>query len=203
MTNATPNSTKHGSLGALVVAGLLLTSCASPGTDATDVNITPVTQAPSDPEAGSSQNDAESGPNIDYYYADDVETEGTFVLAEDGIETTITMNAVGGIVTEQTTTNVFDYAAFDVSTAEEAQAVLEDMVITVDDVEGFEQDLDFGETAATQVTHIDFTTLDMGEVADVPGAMTDGVTEESVVSYEENRQMLLSFGFVEVETSTS
>lgn len=77
------------------------------------------------------------------------------------------------------------------------------MIITVDDVEGFEQDLDYGETEATQVTHIDFTVLDMGDVADVPGAMTDGVTEESVVSYEENRQMLLSFGFVEVETSTS
>src|SRR5699024_10517713 len=152
-----------------------------PETEAPDVNITPVTQAPSDPEAGSSQ--------------DDVETEGTFVLDEDGIETTITMHAVGGIVTEQTTTNVFDYAAFDVSTAEEAQAVLQDVIITVDDVEGFEQDLDDGETEATQVTHIDFTVLDMGDVADVPGAMTDGVTEESVVSYEENRQMLLSFGF--------
>src|SRR5690625_788663 len=61
-----------------------------PETAAPDVNITPVTQAPRDPEAGSSQ--------------DDVETEGTFVLDEDGIETTITMHAVGGIVTEQTTT---------------------------------------------------------------------------------------------------
>ena len=189
MPDAPPYSTKLGLLGALFVAGLLLGSCASHETEAPDVNITPVTQAQSDPEAGSSQ--------------DDVETEGTFVLDEDGIETTITMHAVGGIVTEQTTTNVFDYAAFDVSTAEEAQAVLKDVIITVDDVEGFEQDLDYGETAATQVTHIDFTALDMGEVADVPGVMTDGVTEESVVSYEENRQLLLSFGFVEVETSTS
>ena len=117
MPDAPPCSTKVGLLGALFVAGLLLGSCASPETEAPDVNITPVTQAPSDPEAGSSQ--------------DDVETE------------------------------------------------------------------------ATQVTHIDFTVLDMGDVADVPGAMTDGVTEESVVSYEENRQLLLSFGFVEVETSTS
>ena len=101
---------------------------------------------------------------MEYFGADEVETEGTFVLDEDAIETTLTMNAVGGIVTEQTTTNVFDYASFGISSPEQAKETLAQVAITVDDVNGFEQEMDYGEAQATQVTTINFEELDVGFV---------------------------------------
>lgn len=179
--------------GAILVASIsFLASCSSTDTQAEEPNIEPLA-------ADSDDTEPSQGPDIEYFYADDVETEGTFVLDEDGIETTLTMNAVGGIVTEQTTTNVFDYASFGINSPEQAKEALAQVAITVDDVNGFEQEMDYGETQATQVTTINFEELDFSEVENVPVAITSGVTEDSVVSYESNRQMLLDVGFVEVQ----
>ena len=179
--------------GLLLASISLLASCSNTTTQAQEPNIEPVIEDSDRPEPS-------NGPNIEYFYADDVETEGTFILNDDGLETTLTMHAVGGIVTEQTTTNVFDYASFGISSPAQAKDVLAQVVITVDDdVNGFEQTMDYGATHATQVTTINFDELDFSEVENVPGALTSGVTEDSVVSYESNRQMLLEVGFVEVQ----
>ncbi len=193
-----PQRTTSRVLGALLAASLLLlTSCSSTSQEATDVTITPLSEATTDttsPDAASS-----NGPDSQHLYGDDVETEGSFVFDEGGIETTITMKAVDGIVTEQTTTNVFDYAALGVGSADQAKAALDEIIITVEEMDGFEQHTEYGETQATQVTRVDFEVFDLREAENLPGAMTSGVSEDAVVSYADNRRMLLELGFVEVE----
>lgn len=193
-----PQRTTSRVLGALLAASLLLlTSCSSTSQEATDVTITPLSEATTDttsPDAASSD-----GPDRQHSFGDDVETEGSFVLDEGGIETTITMKAVDGIVTEQTTTNVFDYAALGVGSADQAKEALDEIIIAVEEMDGFEQHTEYGETQATQVTRVDFEVFDLLEAENLPGAMTSGVSEDAVVSYEDNRRMLLELGFVEVE----
>lgn len=193
-----PQRTTSRVLGALLAASLLLlTSCSSTSQEATDVTITPLSEATTDttsPDAASS-----NGPDSQHLYGDDVETEGSFVFDEGGIETTITMKAVDGIVTEQTTTNVFDYAALGVGSADQAKEALDEIIITVEEMDGFEQHTEYGETQATQVTRVDFEVFDLREAENLPGAMTSGVSEDAVVSYADNRRMLLELGFVEVE----
>lgn len=193
-----PQRTTSRVLGALLAASLLLlTSCSSTSQEATDVTITPLSEATTDttsPDAASSD-----GPDRQHSFGDDVETEGSFVLDEGGIETTITMKAVDGIVTEQTTTNVFDYAALGVGSADQAKEALDEIIIAVEEMDGFEQHTEYGETQATQVTRVDFEVFDLREAENLPGAMTSGVSEDAVVSYEDNRRMLLELGFVEVE----
>lgn len=193
-----PQRTTSRVLGALLAASLLLlTSCSSTSQEATDVTITPLSEATTDttsPDAASSD-----GPDRQHSFGDDVETEGSFVLDEGGIETTITMKAVDGIVTEQTTTNVFDYAALGVGSADQAKEALDEIIITVEEMDGFEQHTEYGETQATQVTRVDFEVFDLREAENLPGAMTSGVSEDAVVSYADNRRMLLELGFVEVE----
>jgi len=196
--------TQRGAFGTLlVVATLLLTSCSGTDDRAHEVTMTPVTPTPSAPPAQSDNlpqgPEPSDGPHIEYFYGDDVETEGSFVLDAEGIETTITMKAVGGIVTEQTTTNVFDYTTLGITSAEQAEQALADIMITVDDLEGFEQSIDYGDTEATQISRVDFAVFDLNDAQDLPGAMTSGVSEDAVVSYEENRKMLLEVGFVEVD----
>jgi len=161
------------------------------------VTITPLSEATTDttsPDAASS-----NGPDRQHSFGDDVETEGSFVFDEGGIETTITMKTVDGIVTEQTTTNVFDYAALGVGSADQAKEALDEIIITVEEMDGFEQHTEYGETQATQVTRVDFEVFDLREAENLPGAMTSGVSEDAVVSYADNRRMLLDLGFVEVE----
>lgn len=193
-----PQRTTSRVLGALLAASLLLlTSCSSTSQEATDVTITPLSEATTDttsPDAASSD-----GPDRQHSFGDDVETEGSFVLDEGGIETTITMKAVDGIVTEQTTTNVFDYAALGVGSADQAKEALDEIIITVEEMDGFEQHTEYGETQATQVTRVDFEVFDLREAENLPGAMTSGVSEDAVVSYADNRRMLLELGFMEVE----
>lgn len=193
-----PQRTTSRVLGALLAASLLLlTSCSSTSQEATDVTITPLSEATTDttsPDAASS-----NGPDRQHSFGDDVETEGSFVFDEGGIETTITMKTVDGIVTEQTTTNVFDYAALGVGSADQAKEALDEIIITVEEMDGFEQHTEYGETQATQVTRVDFEVFDLREAENLPGAMTSGVSEDAVVSYEDNRRMLLELGFVEVE----
>lgn len=193
-----PQRTTSRVLGALLAASLLLlTSCSSTSQEATDVTITPLSEATTDttsPDAASS-----NGPDSQHLYGDDVETEGSFVFDEGGIETTITMKTVDGIVTEQTTTNVFDYAALGVGSADQAKEALDEIIITVEEMDGFEQHTEYGETQATQVTRVDFEVFDLREAENLPGAMTSGVSEDAVVSYADNRRMLLELGFVEVE----
>ncbi|HEY4556654.1 MAG TPA: DUF1307 domain-containing protein [Enteractinococcus sp.] len=193
-----PQRTTSRVLGALLAASLLLlTSCSSTSQEATDVTITPLSEATTDttsPDAASS-----NGPDRQHSFGDDVETEGSFVFDEGGIETTITMKTVDGIVTEQTTTNVFDYAALGVGSADQAKEALDEIIITVEEMDGFEQHTEYGETQATQVTRVDFEVFDLREAENLPGAMTSGVSEDAVVSYADNRRMLLDLGFVEVE----
>lgn len=193
-----PQRTTSRVLGALLAASLLLlTSCSSTSQEATDVTITPLSEATTDttsPDAASSD-----GPDRQHSFGDDVETEGSFVFDEGGIETTITMKAVDGIVTEQTTTNVFDYAALGVGSADQAKEALDEIIITVEEMDGFEQHTEYGETQATQVTRVDFEVFDLREAENLPGAMTSGVSEDAVVSYADNRRMLLELGFMEVE----
>src|SRR5690625_182638 len=193
-----PQRTTSRVLGALLAASLLLlTSCSSTSQEATDVTITPLSEATTDttsPDAASS-----NGPDSQHLYGDDVETEGSFVFDEGGIETTITMKAVDGIVTEQTTTNVFDYAALGVGSADQAKEALDEIIITVEEMDGFEQHTEYGEKKATQVTRVEFEVFDLREAENLPGAMTSGVSEDAVVSYADNRRMLLELGFMEVE----
>ena len=203
-----PQRTTSRVLGALLAASLLLlTSCSSTSQEATDVTITPLSEATTDttsPDAASSD-----GPDSQHSFGDDVETEGSFVVDEGGSETTITMKPVDGIVTEQTTTNVFDYAALGVGSADQAKEALDEIIIAVEELDeiiiaveemdGFEQHTEYGETQATQVTRVDFEVFDLREAENLPGAMTSGVSEDAVVSYADNRRMLLELGFVEVE----
>lgn len=128
------------------------------------------------------------------------ETETTFTNSQGGVEMSMTYTAVGDEVTKQTTSNVIDYEAAGLGGKEEAQQLLDPMIEQGDDVEGYEQSIEYGDTEATEEVSIDYEVADFNELSQVPGFEGAGNTEDGdYVSLEESREMLENQGFTEVE----
>lgn len=186
------------------VAAVSLAAC-SDTTATEDVNITDT----SDGSEQSSPSNTEPAPSLPEPSPessspdspDDGErTETTFTQNQAGVETTMTYIAEGDEVVKQTTTNVVDYAAAGISDETEARELFDPMEDEGQDVDGYEQSIDYGETSATEELEIDYSVADLSELSQLPGYEgTAGAGPNDYISLEESRKMLESSGFEEVE----
>lgn len=129
------------------------------------------------------------------------ETETSFTTSQNGVEMTLTYTAVGDEVIKQTTSNVIEYEAAGIGSKEEAQELLDPLVEEGADVEGYEQNIEYGDSSATEEVSIDYEVADMNELSEVPGfeATANMNDEGAFISLEESREMLENQGFTEVE----
>ena len=126
--------------------------------------------------------------------------ETAFTQEQGGVEMTLTYTHVDDEVIKQTTSNVIDYEAAGLGSKEEAQELLDPMIAQADDVEGYDQSIEYGETSATEEVTIDYEVVDMSELGGLPGFEGSANMEDAdFVSFEESREMLKSQGFTEVE----
>lgn len=126
--------------------------------------------------------------------------ETAFTQEQGGVEMTLTYTHVGDEVIKQTTSNVIDYEAAGLGSKEEAQELLDPMIAQADDVEGYDQSIEYGDTSATEEVTIDYEVVDMSELGGLPGFEGSANMEDAdFVSFEESREMLESQGFTEVE----
>ncbi|GAA2037835.1 hypothetical protein GCM10009720_17910 [Yaniella flava] len=106
----------------------------------------------------------------------------------------------GDQVVKQTTRNEIDYAASGFSGEEEAREYFDPMLAQAQDVPGYEQTMEYGETSAVEELVIDYSVADPSDLAELPGyEASDNMDVADYVSLEESRQLLLNSGFTEVE----
>lgn len=131
---------------------------------------------------------------------DEEATETAFTTSQNGAEMTLTYTAVGDEVIKQTASNVLDYEAAGLGDKEQAQALLEPHIVEPGEIEGYEQVVEFGETAATEEITIDYEVIDMADLNGLPGFEGSGdLGEADYISLEESRDLLLQAGYTEVE----
>jgi len=180
-----------------IIAALTLPACGSQTEhDASEVNIEPVeTEVPTP--------DVEPTPPVIEENDDATPTgatETTFTQTENGVELTLTYTSVGDRVIKQTTTSLIDYAAAGLGDKAEAQALLDPLVEQSDDIEGYEQSIEYGETSAVEKVSIDYEVADINELHDVPGFEGSGdLGRADYISLEESRKLLKENGFTEVD----
>lgn len=177
-------------------AVLALSACGDSSPEATNVNIQPL-ETPVEPteEATPAAN-----TELDAIDPDGELTETSFRQSENGVTMTLTYTAMGDVVIKQTTTNEIDYAEAGLAGKEEAQALLDPMVAQADNVQGYDQSIDYGETSATEEVTVDYSVVDMTELAELPGFEgSDNMDIADYISLEESRKFLEQQGFVEVE----
>ena len=127
-------------------------------------------------------------------------TETSFTQEQNGVEMTLTYTHKGDEVIKQTTSNVIEYEAAGLGSKEEAQALLDPMVAQADDVEGYEQSIEYGDTSATEEVTIDYEVVDMSELGGLPGFEGSANMEDAdYISFEESRELLEQQGFTEVK----
>lgn len=126
--------------------------------------------------------------------------ETSFTQNQGGVEMTLTYTHVGDEVIKQTTQNVIDYEAAGFGSKEDAQEILDPLVAQAADVEGYEQSIEYGDTAATEEVSIDYEVVDLSQLSGIPGF--EGSTNmegADFISFEESRELLEQQGFTEVE----
>lgn len=127
-------------------------------------------------------------------------TETAFTNSVNGVEMTLTYVHKGDEVIKQTTSNVIDYEASGLANKEQAQELLDPMVAQADDVEGYDQSIEYGEDSATEEVTVDYEVVDLNELNGLPGFEgSANMGDADFISLEESRKMLEQQGFTEVE----
>ena len=176
-------------------AALSLSACGSgdannANSNATNVNIEPVDTTVDEPETTLDNTEAPTGEL----------SETAFTQNEQGVEMTLTYIHRGDRVVKQTTRNVIDYEAAGFGDKAQAQQILDPMVAEADDVEGYEQSIEYGDTSAVEEVSIDYSIIDMSQLGGLPGFEgSENMEDAHFVSLSESRKMLEAQGFTEVE----
>jgi len=197
-----------------VAAALTLSACSGDSTASEDVNISPISEGSSPSETtndfGQSNGADDSGASLFPDSSNDSptpdapsdgeRTEAVFEMSQNGVDVTVTYTAQGDQVVKQTTRNEIDYAASGFSGEEEAREYFDPMLAQAQDVPGYEQTMEYGETSAVEELVIDYSVADPSDLAELPGyEASDNMDVADYVSLEESRQLLLNSGFTEVE----
>ncbi len=177
-------------------AALTLSACGDAEQEATNVNIQPLETQVEPTEETTAAADTE----LDAPETDGAVTVKSFTQSQNGVTMTLTYTAVGDVVIKQTTTNVIEYAAAGLANKAEAQALLDPMVSQADDVEGYEQSIEYGETSATEEVSIDYEVVDINQLEGLPGFEgSDNMEYADYISLAESGKMLEEQGFTVVD----
>jgi len=127
--------------------------------------------------------------------SEDVETR-EFEIEEDGVVSTMTFYHQGDEVVKQTTENILPYENINVDSKEEAKALLDSEVEKMQGVEGVSDDINYGDSEATETLEIDYEHIDADKAKELPGMTFDGDIEEGI-SMEKSAELLLEQGYQE------
>lgn len=125
--------------------------------------------------------------------------EATFTSNTGGVESTLVYYAEDDEVYRQTTRNVINYeeAGIDEETARE---LLEPLMEQFQGIDGLEHSIEFGATEAIEEMDVDYNTASMSEISQLLGSSFSGdVDDNTRLSLEQSREMLLSQGYTEVD----
>ena len=86
-------------------------------------------------------------------------TETAFTNSVNGVEMTLTYVHKGDEVIKQTTSNVIDCEASGLANKEQAQELLDPMVAQADDVEEYDQSIEYGETRRLKKSRLTMKSL--------------------------------------------
>lgn len=125
--------------------------------------------------------------------------EATFTMTDAGVESTLVYYAENDVVYRQTTRNVISYEEAGID-EETARSVLEPLMSEFEGIEGLDHDITFSDTEAVETMDIDYNTVSMVEVSQLMGStFSSDVDDDTRLSLEESRKMLLEEGYTEVD----
>ena len=127
------------------------------------------------------------------------ETTSEYSLSQNGVEMTVTYKAKGDKVIEQTSVNKIPYTSLGVTTKEEAKVLLDEALEATQGIEGYSDTIKYMDTAAIENVKIDYSKVDLDEVSQVPGMITDSSAKKNGVSLKKSEALLLDKGFKKTE----
>lgn len=129
----------------------------------------------------------------------EAETVSTFTMTMGGVESTLTYHAVDDVVVRQTTLNIVNYAGAGFSSEAEAREYFEPLLPQFQGIIGLQHDIEFTSEAAIETMDIDYTIANIVEISQLMGStFSSEITEDSKLSLQESRTLLLSQGYTEV-----
>ena len=131
----------------------------------------------------------------------DIETsETTLQSSHNGVDVTITFTATGDDITLQVTESVLTYETLGVADADEAREMIDPTASIMQDansVNGVEHSLVYGEDATIETVIVDYTVVDLADLAQATGAIGDSA--DTVPLLSEQVEYLEASGFEIVE----
>lgn len=116
-----------------------------------------------------------------------------------GIETTLTYYAKDDKVYKQTSKSVIPYSALGVTSAEEAKELFDDIIESLQDIDGYTDEVEYTDNEVIETVSVDFDVADLNKLEELniwlmkDGDLTSGISlSESAKYLEEN-------GFTKVE----
>ena len=106
----------------------------------------------------------------------------TLELEQDGIYSEVIYTHTGDDkkVSKQSTKNVIDYEALGLSSKEEAEEALNEMVGQYKGVDGLEHTITFDDDTLTEELIVDYEKADIDEISELPGSNFEGDYEDGI-----------------------
>lgn len=128
-----------------------------------------------------------------------LEQTATYKGKQNGLEMTVTYYAKGDKVYKQTTETIIPYSSVGASSEEEARALLDSAVKDAQNlnIKGYEDQIEFGEDAATEYVVLNFEEISPEDLNKIPGYLSGDASQG--VSLQRSAQYLEGIGFTKVE----
>jgi uncharacterized lipoprotein YehR (DUF1307 family) len=117
---------------------------------------------------------------------------------QNGVTMKIAYKADGDRVTEQTADNIMPYESLGVTTAEEAEEILSELVEEYQGLKGITHKIDYQDDKMVESLTINYEEADMDQVSKLTGSQSEGDVSKGV-SLKKSVDMLKEQGFEVVE----
>lgn len=121
-----------------------------------------------------------------------------YTLAGTGTDSTITFEYEDDKVLKQTAVNVVNYDEAK-TTKEQLQTAMESLTSSYKDIKGLSYDVEYGDTEAKETVVVDYTKVDLKELADLQGVTFDSDADDAdSVSLKKTVELLEKSGYTKV-----
>lgn len=143
-------------------------------------------------ESGTESEDGTEGEDA----ASGEEQSKTFVMEEEGYINELVYYYIDDEVQRQTSQSDITYEALGVEGEEQARELLEQEAANYQEVDGVEQNIEYGEEGIVETLEVDYTVADLSEVSGLEGAeFEEGADEAQFISMERSEEQLLNSGY--------
>lgn len=120
---------------------------------------------------------------------------------QNGIVSEITLYSKGDKVTEQKTESRIPYSSLahlNITSKEEAETYFNETLKNVNTIEGYSDVFDYKDDHAIEKVRIDYSNLDLNELAKVPGFIGNNTDNATSVSLKQTVELLEQSGFKKI-----